>query len=40
MDEATVARFDADVAALLAERHPEPLLVPHRVFCVVAEKPS
>jgi SAM-dependent methyltransferase len=38
MDEATVARFDADLAALLAERHPDPVLVPHRVFCVVAER--
>jgi SAM-dependent methyltransferase len=38
MDEATVARFDADIAALLAERHPEPLSIPHRVFCVVAER--
>lgn len=25
---------------LLAERYPEPMLVPHRVFCVVAEKAS
>jgi SAM-dependent methyltransferase len=38
MDEATVAKFDADVAALLAEHYPEPLSIPHRVFCVVAEK--
>jgi hypothetical protein len=38
MDEATVERFDADLAALLAERYPEPLAIPHRVFCVVAEK--
>jgi len=40
MDAETVARFDADLAALLAERHPEPLRIPHRVFCVVAEKAS
>ena len=40
MDEATVEKFDADVAALLAERYPEPLSIPHRVFCVVAEKAS
>jgi len=38
MDEATVALFDADLAAMLAEHHPEPLSIPHRVFCVVAEK--
>ena len=38
MDDATVEEFDADVAALLAERYPEPLSIPHRVFCVVAEK--
>jgi SAM-dependent methyltransferase len=40
MDEATVARFDADLAALLAERYPDPVLIPHRVFCVVAERAS
>lgn len=40
MDAATVARFDADLAALLAERYPEPISIPHRVFCVVAEKAS
>jgi SAM-dependent methyltransferase len=40
MDAATVARFDADLAALLAERYPEPLSIPHRVFCVVAERVS
>jgi SAM-dependent methyltransferase len=40
MDAATVERFDADLAALLAERYPEPLLIPHRVFCVVAERVS
>ena len=38
MDEATVEKFDADVAALLAERYPEPLSIPHRVFCVFAER--
>jgi SAM-dependent methyltransferase len=40
MDAATVERFDADLAALLAERYPEPLQIPHRIFCVVAEKAS
>jgi SAM-dependent methyltransferase len=38
MDAATVERFDADLAALLAERYPEPIAIPHRVFCVVAER--
>jgi SAM-dependent methyltransferase len=38
MAEATVERFDAEIAALLAERYPEPLSIPHRVFCVVAER--
>ncbi len=32
--------FDADLAALLAERFPEPLAVPHRVFAVVAGRPA
>ncbi|CAM4088069.1 class I SAM-dependent methyltransferase [Corallococcus sp. ZKHCc1 1396] len=35
-----VARFDAALGALLAERFPvEPLSVPHRVFALVAERP-
>ncbi len=35
-----VARFDAMLAALLRERHPEePLLVPHRLWAAVAVKP-
>ena len=38
LDEDTVARFDADLAALLAERYPDPVSIPHRVFCVVAER--
>jgi SAM-dependent methyltransferase len=38
MDEATVERFDRDLAGLLAEKYPEPVLVPHRVHCVVAQK--
>ena len=33
-----VAAFDADLAALLAERYPEPLLVPHRIYGIVARK--
>ncbi len=40
MDEETVARFDADLAAMLAERYPEPLSILHRLFCVAAEKAS
>jgi SAM-dependent methyltransferase len=40
MDTATVERFDADLAALLAAGHPDPVAIPHRVFCVVAEKAS
>jgi SAM-dependent methyltransferase len=40
LDEDTVARFDADLAALLAERYPDPVPIPHRIFCVVVEKAS
>lgn len=41
LDEEGVARFDADHAALLAERFPQnPLLVPHRVWWATARKPS
>jgi ubiquinone/menaquinone biosynthesis C-methylase UbiE len=35
-----VATFDADLARMLAERFPEPLLVEHRIFGIVAEKRS
>jgi ubiquinone/menaquinone biosynthesis C-methylase UbiE len=38
MDDATVARYDAALAALLAEKYPEPLQIPHRVHCVVARR--
>ncbi len=39
LDEAAVARFDAALVALLAERFAqEPLLVPHRVWWAVARK--
>jgi SAM-dependent methyltransferase len=35
-----VARFDRDLAALLAERFPDdPQAVPHRVFCLIARAP-
>jgi len=37
---AAVARFDRDLAALLAERFPDdPQAVPHRVFCLAARAP-
>jgi SAM-dependent methyltransferase len=36
-----VQRFDRELEALLAERHPEePLRVPHRVFAVIGTKPA
>lgn len=35
-----LAAFDADLAALLAERYPEPLLVPHRIYGILARKPA
>lgn len=38
MDEATVQRFDRELAELLAEKYPEPLAVPHRIHCVVAQR--
>jgi hypothetical protein len=35
-----VARFDAALASLLAERFPlNPLVVPHRVFALIATRP-
>jgi SAM-dependent methyltransferase len=34
-----IAAFDTDLAALLVRDHPDPLLVPHRVFGIVAAKP-
>lgn len=41
LDEAATARFDADLAALLATRFPaDPLAVPHRVWWAVARKPE
>jgi SAM-dependent methyltransferase len=39
LSEAEVAAFDADLARLLAERFPqEPLLVPHRIWALVARR--
>lgn len=35
-----VDRFDAALGRLLRDRYPDPLVVPHRVWCVVAAKPS
>jgi SAM-dependent methyltransferase len=41
LDEAAVARFDAEHDAMLAARFPdEPLLVPHRVWWASARKPG
>ena len=37
---ADVRRFDDALTELLRERHPEPMVVEHRVWCVVARKPS
>jgi len=37
---AEVERFDAALARLLADRFPDPVVVPHRVWCVVARNPS
>ena len=37
---ASVARFDTQLAAILAERFPqEPLSIPHRIFALVATRP-
>ena len=39
LDKDAVARFDAEHAALLAEKFPEePLRVPHRVFALLGKK--
>ncbi len=35
-----LASFDADLAHMLAERFPEPVVSEHRVFGIVAEKPG
>lgn len=35
-----LAAFDAELAALLAERYPEPLLIPHRIYAIVGRKPA
>lgn len=35
-----VAAFDAELAALLAARYPEPLLIPHRIYGIVVRKPG
>lgn len=37
---AEVERFDAALTDLLADRFPDPLVVEHRVWCVVASTPS
>jgi SAM-dependent methyltransferase len=38
MPSEAVAAFDADLAAMLAGRYPNPMLVPHRIFGIVAKK--
>lgn len=35
-----VGRFDEALRALLSDRFPEPLEIPHRVWCVVAREPG
>lgn len=35
-----VLRFDDALGRLLAEKYPEPCLVRHRVWCVVARTPE
>ena len=35
-----VKRFDAALADLLASRHPDPISVTHRVWCIVARRPA
>lgn len=37
---AEVERFDQDLARLLRKKYPDPLVVEHRVWCVVGTKPS
>ncbi len=36
----TISAFDADLKGLLRDRFPEPLVVEHRIFGLVAAKPS
>ena len=38
MSPGDVARFDRALADLLRERYPEPVVVPHRVWCVVGRR--
>jgi SAM-dependent methyltransferase len=35
-----VRRFDAELGNLLRNKHPDPMVVEHRVWCVVARKPA
>ncbi len=35
-----VVRFDEALRRLLSSKYPDPMLVEHRVWCVVARKPS
>ncbi len=40
LSQVEVPRFDDALRRLLSSRHPDPMLVEHRVWCVVARKPS
>jgi hypothetical protein len=35
----TVAAFDAELARVLSDRFPEPVISDHRLFVIIAEKP-
>ena len=37
---AEVQRFDDALSRLLVRKYPDPMVVEHRVWCVVARKPS
>ena len=37
---AEVSRFDDDLGRLLRRKYPDPMVVPHRVWCVVARRPG
>ncbi|WP_266169574.1 class I SAM-dependent methyltransferase [Dyella subtropica] len=40
LDPAAVARFDTELADVLARRHPDPMQVPHRVWVLSAVSPG
>lgn len=37
---AAVERFDSALGRMLAQRYPDPVIVRHRIWCVVARRPS